>query len=102
MDFHLSLIAARQVLLPVVGTVVSMLKTSAETGEPRLAATTRRLAQVGSQTAQTDASRPTLLGLVAEPVERLEIGPDDRKSRRSCRLASYRLPFVLDVENPPW
>jgi hypothetical protein len=60
----------------------------AATGEPRLAATTLRLAEVGSQTAQSNASRPNLLGLVATRVGRLEIGPDDRQSRDSCRFAS--------------
>ncbi len=60
----------------------------ASTREPRLAATTLRFAEVGSQTAQTNASRPNLLGLVAETLGRLEIGPDDRQGRHSCRLAS--------------
>jgi len=40
----------------------------AATGEPRLAATTLRLAEVGSQTAQSNGSRPSLLGLAAAPV----------------------------------
>jgi len=51
----------------------------ATTGKPRLAATTDRLASVGSKTPEADASRPDLLGLVATRVERLEIRPDDRQ-----------------------
>src|ERR1700751_4879763 len=51
----------------------------AKTGKPRLAATTRRLAAVGSKTPEADASRPDLLGLVVTRVERLEVRPDDRQ-----------------------
>ena len=40
--------------------------------------TARRLAEVGPQTAETNGSRPHLLGLVAKTVGGLEVGPDDR------------------------
>lgn len=60
----------------------------AATGKPCLAATTDGPASFGSQTAQANARRPNLLGLVTAPVGGLEIGPDDRESRDRHRLAS--------------
>jgi hypothetical protein len=74
----------------------------AATGKPRLTATTRGPTSFGSPTAEANARRPNLLGLAPAPVGRLEIGPADRESRHSHRLASPGFSFVLDVANPPW
>jgi hypothetical protein len=63
-DFHLLLQAAQQHLFSVLGALASKFKTSSQpaTGKPRLAATTRCLASLGSKTPEADASRPDLLG----------------------------------------
>ena len=63
----------------------------ATTGKPRLAATTRRLASVGSKTPEADASRPDLLGLVATRVDRLEIRPSQVRTLRTSAQCSPRL-----------
>ena len=70
-------------------------------GKHRFAASTCRFASFDSQTAEADASRSNLLGMVAACVEGVEISPDDRQARDGRRLAPEGLPYILDVESKP-
>ncbi|MBV9038514.1 MAG: hypothetical protein JO182_28760 [Acidobacteriaceae bacterium] len=86
-------------LFNVLGTLASLCQTSA--GEPRLAATTRRAAPFGSETAAADIRRSNLQGVASACVERLAIVSADREAGNDPRVASEGLSSLLAVEDPP-
>src|ERR1700693_628813 len=65
-----------------------------------LAAPDRCFATLRQETAKVDHGGPSLLGVVVSILGRLAVCVDHRQTRDGHRLASERLPVVLDLEGP--